>query len=131
MALKFYSSLRIDIRRIAQIKVSNEAIGSRTRIKIVKNKLAPPFREVECDIIYGEGISKESDLLDLAVKLEIVEKSGSWYSYDGERIGQGRENVRTFLKGNHDVMDKIEEAVREKSGLRVNRKVEKTSEMGE
>jgi len=131
MALKFYSSLRIDIRRIAQIKVSNEAIGSRTRIKIVKNKLAPPIREVECDIIYGEGISKESDLLDLAVKLEIVEKSGSWYSYEGERIGQGRENVRIFLKGNHDVMDKIEAAVREKSGLGVNRKEEKTSEVGE
>lgn len=117
MALKFYSSMRIDIRRIAQIKVGNEIIGNRTRAKVVKNKLAPPFRDVEFDIIYGEGISREGDLLDLAVKMEIVEKSGSWYSYNGERIGQGRENVRIFLRGNEGVREEIEGKVRKEAGL--------------
>ncbi|RMG58650.1 MAG: recombinase RecA [Deltaproteobacteria bacterium] len=119
MALKFYSSVRIDVRRIAQLKVGNEVIGNRTRAKIVKNKMAPPFREVEFDILYGEGISREGDLLDLAVNMGIVEKSGAWYSYRDEKIGQGRENARQFLKSNPQVMEEIERAVREKAGLKV------------
>ncbi|NIO16796.1 MAG: recombinase RecA [Deltaproteobacteria bacterium] len=119
MALKFYSSLRIDIRRIAQIKVGNEVIGNRTRAKIVKNKLAPPFRDVEFDILYGEGISREGDLIDLATNLEIVEKSGSWYSFQSEKIGQGKENARGFLKQHPDLKESIEREVREKTGLSV------------
>jgi len=97
-ALKFYASVRMDIRRIAQIKKDDDIIGGRTRVKVVKNKLAPPFREAEFDILYGEGISREGDILDLGSELDIVEKSGAWYSVDGERIGQGRENARVFLK---------------------------------
>jgi len=106
-ALKFYSSMRIDIRRIAAIKDGDQVMGSRTRVKIVKNKVAAPFREAEFDIMYGEGISREGDLLDLAVTHEIVEKSGTWFSYKGERIGQGRENAKNFLKENKDMMAKI------------------------
>ncbi len=117
MALKFYSSVRIDVRRIAQLKIGNEVIGNRTRAKIVKNKMAPPFREVEFDILYGEGISREGDLLDLAVDMGIVEKSGAWYSYRDEKIGQGRENARQFLRQNPDVMREIENLVKEKAGL--------------
>lgn len=117
MALKFYATIRIDIRRIAQIKSGNEVRGNRTRVKIVKNKLAPPFREVEFDILYGEGISKEGDMIDLASNLGVIEKSGSWYSYGGERIGQGRENVRLFLMENSDLMDRVEAEIREKSGM--------------
>lgn len=130
MALKFYSSLRIDIRRIAQIKVGNEVIGNRTRAKIVKNKLAPPFRDVEFDIIYGEGISREGDLADLATNLGILEKSGSWYSFRNEKVGQGRENVRMFLKQNHDVQESIEKEVREKTGLHVAERHENNQEKG-
>jgi recombination protein RecA len=111
-ALKFYSSMRIDIRRIAAIKEGDVVVGSRTKVKVVKNKVAAPFREAEFDIMYGEGISREGDLLDLAVTHDLVEKSGAWYSYKGERIGQGRENARAFLKENKDVMAKIEAEVR-------------------
>jgi recombination protein RecA len=111
-ALKFYSSMRIDIRRIAAIKEGDIVVGSRTKVKVVKNKVAAPFREAEFDIMYGEGISREGDLLDLAVTHDLVEKSGAWYSYKGERIGQGRENARAFLKENKDIMAKIEAEVR-------------------
>ncbi len=113
-ALKFYSSVRIDIRRIAAIKDGESVIGNRTKVKIVKNKVAAPFREAEFDILYGEGISREGDLLDLAVTNNIVEKSGAWYSYGGERIGQGRENARQFLKDNRDVFSKIDGELRQR-----------------
>jgi len=116
-ALKFYSSVRIDIRRIAAIKDGDVMTGSRTRIKVVKNKVAAPFREAEFDIMYGEGISREGDLLDLAANHNMVEKSGSWYSYKGERIGQGRENARQFLKDNRDTFAKLEAEVRKQLGL--------------
>ncbi len=116
-ALKFYSSVRIDIRRIAAIKEGDMVTGSRTRVKIVKNKVAAPFREAEFDILYGEGISREGDLIDLAVNNNIIEKSGSWFSYKGERIGQGRENARSFLKENKDVLAKIDAEVRKALGL--------------
>jgi len=116
-ALKFYSSVRIDIRRIAAVKEGDVVIGSRTKVKIVKNKVAPPFRDAEFDILYGEGISREGDLLDLAVNNNIVEKSGSWFSYKGERIGQGRENARQFLKDNKDVLTKLDTEVRKSLGL--------------
>ena len=102
-ALKFYSSVRIDIRRIGAVKEGDAVVGSRTKVKIVKNKVAAPFRDAEFDILYGEGISREGDVLDLAVPHNIVDKSGAWYSYQGERIGQGRENVRAFLKENKDI----------------------------
>ncbi len=116
-ALKFYSSVRIDIRRIAAIKDGDIVTGSRTRVKIVKNKVAAPFREAEFDILYGEGISREGDLLDIAVNNNILEKSGSWFSYKGERIGQGRENARQFLKDNKDTMAKLDAEVRKALGL--------------
>ncbi|MGO9865204.1 MAG: recombinase RecA [Terriglobales bacterium] len=116
-ALKFYSSVRIDIRRIAAIKEGDVVTGSRTRVKIVKNKVAAPFRESEFDILYGEGISREGDLIDLAVAQNILEKSGSWFSYKGERIGQGRENARTFLKENKDTMAKLDAEVRKALGM--------------
>jgi recombination protein RecA len=116
-ALKFYSSVRIDIRRIGAIKDGDQVVGSRTRVKIVKNKTAAPFREAEFDMMYGEGISKEGDLLDLAVNGNLVEKSGSWFSYKTERIGQGRENAKQFLKDNKDIMAKIETEVRKSLGL--------------
>ncbi|RYE84973.1 MAG: DNA recombination/repair protein RecA, partial [Hyphomicrobiales bacterium] len=116
-ALKFYSSVRLDIRRIGAIKERDEVIGNQTRVKVVKNKLAPPFRQVEFDIMYGEGISKTGELLDLGVKAGIVEKSGAWFSYDSQRLGQGRENSRQFLKDNPQVADAIEKGVRESSGL--------------
>src|SRR5271165_6174563 len=116
-ALKFYSSVRIDIRRIAAVKEGDVVVGSRTKIKVVKNKVAAPFREAEFDILYGEGISREGDVLDLAVANNIVEKSGAWYSYAGERIGQGRENVRTFLKENKDTFAKIDSQLRQKLGI--------------
>ena len=116
-ALKFYSSVRIDIRRIAAIKDGDQVVGSRTKIKIVKNKTAAPFREAEFDIMYGEGISKEGDMLDIAVERNIVEKSGAWYSFEGERIGQGRENAKTFLKENKDISVRIEAGVRQALGL--------------
>jgi recombination protein RecA len=113
-ALKFYASMRIDIRRIQAIKEGDVVVGSRTRAKVVKNKVAAPFREAEFDIVYGEGISREGDLIDLGVDKGIVEKSGTWLSYGGERMGQGRENARTFLKENRDIRDKLENALRKK-----------------
>src|SRR3989449_6531342 len=113
-ALKFYSSVRIDIRRIGTIKSANEVVGSRTKVKVVKNKVAPPFREAEFDILYGTGISKEGELVDMAAEHNIVEKLGAWYSYDGERIGQGRENARDFLKANPTIADEIEAKLRAK-----------------
>ncbi|MEE2566890.1 recombinase RecA [Hyphobacterium marinum] len=116
-ALKFYSSVRLDIRRIGQIKNRDEVIGNQTRVKVVKNKVAPPFREVEFDILYGEGISKTGELIDLGVKGNVIEKSGSWYSYNSERIGQGRENVRQFLLDNPDIAATIEAQVRKNAGL--------------
>jgi recombination protein RecA len=116
-ALKFYASVRIDIRRIAAIKEGDVVTGSRTRVKVVKNKVAAPFREAEFDILYGEGISREGDLLDLAVNSNILEKSGSWFSYKGERIGQGRENARAFLKENKDTMAKLDAEVRKALGM--------------
>ncbi|PXF60268.1 MAG: recombinase RecA [Deltaproteobacteria bacterium] len=108
-ALKFYSTMRMDIRRIAALKEGADIIGNRTRVKIVKNKIAPPFKTAEFDIYYGEGISREGSLIDLATAVDIIEKSGAWYSYDGERLGQGRENVRTFLKSHPDIADRIEQ----------------------
>ena len=123
-ALKFYSSVRIDIRRIAALKEGDVVTGSRTKVKIVKNKVAAPFREAEFDILYGEGISREGDVLDLAVLQNIVEKSGAWYSYDGERIGQGRENVRTFLKNNPEIFAKMDTQVRQKLGIGAGAKAE-------
>ena len=116
-ALKFYSSVRLDVRRIAAIKDADKVVGNRTRVKVVKNKMAPPFRDAEFDILYGEGISKEGDLLDLAVGLDLIEKSGSWYSFAGERIGQGRENVRQFLIQNPDIYAKIEGELRKTLNL--------------
>ncbi|HHN66779.1 MAG TPA: recombinase RecA [Thermopetrobacter sp.] len=116
-ALKFYSSVRLDIRRIGQIKDRDEVIGNHTRVKVVKNKVAPPFRQVEFDIMYGEGISHTGELLDLGVTAGIVEKSGSWYSYDSERIGQGRENAKRFLRENPDIADAIEQAIRANAGI--------------
>jgi recombination protein RecA len=116
-ALKFYASVRIDIRRIASIKDGDQIVGGRTRVKVVKNKVAPPFREAEFDIMYGEGISREGDLLDLAVEKRIIEKSGAWFAYGGERLGQGRENAKQFLKDNVDVRQTIEDRVRKELGL--------------
>src|SRR5687768_10602697 len=118
-ALKFYSSVRVDVRRVASIKDGDEVTGSRTKAKIVKNKVAPPFREAEFDIMYGQGISREGDLLDLAVDKNIVDKSGAWFSFQGERLGQGRENARQFLKDNHDYRGRVELALREVMGLTV------------
>ena len=116
-ALKFYSSIRLDIRRIQSIKEGDRVVGSRTRAKVVKNKVAAPFREAEFDILYGEGVSREGDLLDLGVARNILEKSGTWISFNGERLGQGRENARVFLKENTDIRDKIEAAIRKQLGL--------------
>jgi recombination protein RecA len=116
-ALKFYASVRIDIRRIASIKDGDQVVGGRTRVKVVKNKMAPPFREAEFDIMYGEGISREGDLLDMAVERRIIEKSGAWFSYNGERLGQGRENVKQFLKANIEVRQAIEDRLRRELGL--------------
>ncbi len=116
-ALKFYASMRLEIRRAAPIKEGQEIIGNRTKVKVVKNKLAPPFKDIEFDLMYGEGISRTGDLLDMGVNLEIVDKSGSWYSFEGERIGQGRENVKIFLSDNPDIFEKIELKVREKLGI--------------
>ncbi len=118
-ALKFYSSIRMDIRRIGSIKQGENVIGNRTRVKVVKNKIAPPFREAEFDILYGRGISWEGDVLDLADKLQIVEKSGAWYSFQGERLGQGRDNVRQMLMENPDILRQIEDQVRKSSDLPV------------
>ena len=113
-ALKYYSSVRLDIRKIENIKQDGEVVGNRARVKVVKNKVAPPFREAEFDIVYGKGISKEGNILDIGVNLDIVDKSGSWFGYNGERIGQGRENVKNYLKENPEVMKEIEEKIRAK-----------------
>ncbi len=129
-ALKFYASVRLDIRRIGAIKDGEEVVGNQTRVKVVKNKVAPPFKQVEFDIMYGAGISKTGELIDLGVKAGLVEKSGSWFSYDSQRIGQGRENAKTFLKENPQVAAKIEAALRQNAGLIADRmlKVEEESE---
>jgi recombination protein RecA len=128
-ALKFYSSLRLDIRRIGAIKDGQDVVGNRTRVKVVKNKMAPPFKEAEFDIMYGEGISRSGDLLDVGVSAGIIEKSGSWYSYNGERIGQGRENVKKFFQDNPDLFETVDVKVREAVGLlipKIETKTEKT-----
>jgi recombination protein RecA len=116
-ALKFYASVRLDIRRIGAIKDGDRVVGNRTRVKVVKNKCAPPFRETEFDILYGEGISREGDLIDRAVAQNVVEKSGAWFSYGSERLGQGRENVRTLLRQNPELRERIETEVKEKLGF--------------
>ncbi len=116
-ALKFYASVRLDIRRIGAIKDRDEVIGNQTRVKVVKNKVAPPFKQVEFDIMYGEGISKAGELIDLGVKAGVVEKSGAWFSFDSQRLGQGRENAKAFLKQNPDMAERIEQAIRENAGL--------------
>ena len=117
-ALKFYATMRLDIRKVTALKQGQDVIGFRTRVKVVKNKVAPPFRETEFDIIFGEGISREGDILDLAAENGIIEKSGAWYSFKGERLGQGRDNTRTFLKENPDTLKEVETAVREKFGIK-------------
>jgi recombination protein RecA len=116
-ALKFYSSIRLDIRRIGSIKDRDEVVGNQTRVKVVKNKLAPPFKQVEFDIMYGEGVSKMGEILDLGVKAGVVEKSGAWFSHDSQRIGQGRENAKTYLRNNPEVASRIEAAIRQNAGL--------------
>ncbi|SHI94210.1 recombinase RecA [Parasporobacterium paucivorans] len=116
-ALKFYSSIRMDVRRIETLKQGGEMIGNRTRVKIVKNKIAPPFKEAEFDIMYGKGISKVGEILDLAAEVDIINKSGAWYAYNGEKIGQGRENSKTFLQANPEILENIDRAVREKYGI--------------
>ncbi len=116
-ALKFYASVRLDIRRIGSIKDREEVVGNQTRVKVVKNKVAPPFKQVEFDIMYGEGVSKVGELIDLGVKAGVVEKSGAWFSYDSQRLGQGRENAKAFLKANQAMADRIERSIRENSGL--------------
>ena len=119
-ALKFYASVRLDIRRLGQVKDRDEVIGNLTKVKVVKNKVAPPFKEVEFDIVYGEGISKVGELVDLGVKAGIVEKSGSWYSYGDQRVGQGRENAKAFLKENPKIAMEIEDKIRAAHGLEFN-----------
>ena len=130
-ALKFYSSVRLDIRRIGQIKDRDEVVGSQTRVKVVKNKVAPPFKQVEFDIMYGEGVSKVGELIDLGVKAGIVEKSGAWISFNGDRIGQGRENAKAFLRENPKVANAIERAVRESAGLIVDKMLAEPEEDAE
>ena len=123
-ALKFYASVRLDIRRIGAIKDRDEVVGNQTRVKVVKNKVAPPFKQVEFDIMYGEGVSKVGELIDLGVKAGVVEKSGAWFSYDSQRLGQGRENAKTFLKANPELAGRIEKAIRENSGVLADRILE-------
>jgi recombination protein RecA len=120
-ALKFYASVRLDIRRIGSIKERDEVVGNQTRVKVVKNKVAPPFKQVEFDIMYGEGVSKFGELIDLGVKAGVVEKSGAWFSYDSTRLGQGRENSKAFLRQNPDMANRIEAAIRENAGLLADR----------
>ncbi|AFJ61845.1 recombinase RecA [Bacillus velezensis] len=130
-ALKFYSSVRLEVRRAEQLKQGNDVMGNKTRIKVVKNKVAPPFRTAEVDIMYGEGISKEGEIIDLGTELDIVQKSGSWYSYEEERLGQGRENAKQFLKENKDIMLMIQEQIREYYGLDNNGVTDKAEEVQE
>jgi recombination protein RecA len=127
-ALKFYASVRLDIRRIGQIKAQEDVVGNQTRVKVVKNKVAPPFKQVEFDIMYGEGISKTGELVDLGVKAGLVEKSGAWLSYKGERIGQGRENAKAFLKENPKIANEIEKAIRANAGLIVEKMLQAVPE---
>ncbi len=129
-ALKFYASIRLDIRRIGSIKDHDEVTGNQTRVKVVKNKLAPPFKQVEFDIMYGEGISKTGELIDLGVKAGVVEKSGAWFSYDSQRLGQGRENAKNFLKANPRIAERIEQDIRENSGLIADRLLDQSSMSG-
>ena len=129
-ALKFYASIRLDIRRIGSIKEHDEVMGNQTRVKIVKNKVAPPFKQVEFDIMYGEGISKTGELIDLGVKAGVVEKSGAWFSYDSQRLGQGRENAKNFLKNNPQIAERIEQEIRENAGL-VAERIFETAEISE
>ena len=129
-ALKFYASIRIDIRRIGSIKDHDEVTGNQTRVKVVKNKLAPPFKQVEFDIMYGEGISKTGELIDLGVKAGVVEKSGAWFSYDSQRLGQGRENAKNFLKANPQIAERIEQDIRENSGLIADRLLDQSGMSG-
>ena len=130
-ALKFYSTMRMDIRRIASLKEGADVIGNRTRVKVVKNKIAPPFKQAEFDIYYGEGISREGSLIDLGVAVDIIDKSGAWYSYQGERLGQGRENVRAFLKEHPELTEEIEQKVRETYGLKAPKATTATEESKE
>jgi recombination protein RecA len=116
-ALKFYSSIRLDVRRIETLKDGGDAVGNRTRVKVVKNKVAPPFKQAEFDIVYGEGISREGSLIDVGVEQGIVRKSGAWYTYESDQLGQGKENVRTFLRDNPDLADEIEKKIKEKLGI--------------
>jgi len=129
-ALKFYASVRLDIRRIGSIKDHDEVTGNQTRVKVVKNKLAPPFKQVEFDIMYGEGISKTGELIDLGVKAGVVEKSGAWFSYDSQRLGQGRENAKNFLKANPQIAERIEQDIRENSGLIADRLLDQSGVSG-
>jgi recombination protein RecA len=130
-ALKFYASVRLDIRRIGAIKERDEVTGNQTRVKVVKNKLAPPFKQVEFDIMYGEGISKTGELIDLGIKAGVVEKSGAWFSYDSQRLGQGRENAKLFLKQNPEIAEKVEAAIRQNSGLVAERILDPEAGAGE
>ncbi len=130
-ALKFYSSVRLDIRRIGAIKDRDEVVGNQTRVKVIKNKVAPPFRQIEFDIMYGEGISKRGELIDLGVKANVVDKSGSWFSYGDQRIGQGRENAKTFLKENPDIADEIEHKIRNANGLDLEAELEGDEDLDE
>jgi recombination protein RecA len=130
-ALKFYASVRLDIRRIGAIKDRDEVIGNQTRVKVVKNKVAPPFKQVEFDIMYGEGISKAGELVDLGVKAGVVEKSGAWFSFDSQRLGQGRENAKLFLKQNPEAAERIEQAIRENAGLIAERILETGDDDGD
>ena len=116
-ALKFYSSVRLDVRRIETLKDGTDAVGNRTRVKVVKNKVAPPFKQAEFDILYGEGISREGSLIDLGVDEGIVRKCGAWYTYEGDQLGQGKENARAFLRDNPDLADEIEKRIKEKLGI--------------
>ncbi len=125
-ALKFYASVRLDIRRIGAIKDREEVVGNQTRVKVVKNKVAPPFKQVEFDIMYGEGISKNGELIDLGVKAGVVEKSGAWFSFDSQRLGQGRENSKAYLKANPAIADRIEKSIRENAGLIAERILDNT-----
>ncbi len=130
-ALKFYSSVRLDVRRIETLKVGGEVVGNRTRVKVVKNKVAPPFKEAEFDIMFGKGISREGDILDLAVLHDIINKSGAWYSYQGEKIGQGRENTKLYLANHPEIMADVEQQVREKCGIGVQTETGETSKAEE
>jgi recombination protein RecA len=125
-ALKFYASMRLDIRKVNSIKIGQEVVGMRTKVRVVKNKMAPPFRETEFDIIFGVGISREGDILDLAVDNGIIEKSGAWYAYGGERLGQGRDNSRSMLKEKPELLQRIEAEIREKFNLKVKAQEEKS-----